>query len=187
MAIFFTSDHHFGHFNVIKYCNRPFESVQQMDELMILAWNETVLPDDEVYYLGDFAMKSFLVPKILPRLHGRKYLIMGNHDRCFKGNSDRWKSFYTDAGFESLDREQQIEIANQSVRLNHFPYRNPHDPDQRYFDHRPQDDGGWLLHGHVHHRWKIKGKQINVSVDVWDFKPIPLAQIENIILAEHHD
>ncbi len=157
-----------------------------MDELMILAWNETVLPEDEVYYLGDFAMKSFLVPKILPRLHGRKYLIMGNHDRCFKGNSDRWKSFYTDAGFESLDKEQQMEIANQSVRLNHFPYQNPHDPDQRYFEHRPKDDGGWLLHGHVHNTWKIKGKQINVSVDVWDFKPIPLTQIENIIRAENH-
>jgi len=107
MTIFFTSDHHFGHYNVIKYCNRPFTSVQQMDEIMILKWNETVLPEDEIYYLGDFAMKSFLVPKILPRLNGRKYLIMGNHDRCFKGNSDKWNQFYTDAGFECLVREQQ--------------------------------------------------------------------------------
>ena len=66
MTIFFTSDHHFGHYNVIKYCNRPFTSAQQMDEIMILRWNETVLPDDEVYYLGDFAMHPSTVTKILP-------------------------------------------------------------------------------------------------------------------------
>ena len=184
MTIFFTSDHHFGHYNVIKYCNRPFTSVQQMDEIMILKWNETVLPEDEIYYLGDFAMKSFLVPKILPRLNGRKYLIMGNHDRCFKGNSDKWNQFYTDAGFECLVREQQMDIAGQPVRLHHFPYQNPNDPDQRYFEYRPKDDGGWLLHGHVHNRWKTKGKQINVSVEVWDFKPVPMSEIENIIQAE---
>jgi calcineurin-like phosphoesterase family protein len=63
MAIFFTSDHHFGHENIIRYCNRPFTSVQQMNEIMILRWNGAVLPEDEVYYLGDFAMKSDLVPK----------------------------------------------------------------------------------------------------------------------------
>ena len=59
MSIFFTSDHHFGHYNIINYCNPPFTSVQQMDEPMILKWNETVMPEDEVYYLGDFAMKTF--------------------------------------------------------------------------------------------------------------------------------
>jgi calcineurin-like phosphoesterase family protein len=114
-------------------------------------------------------------------LNGRKYLIMGNHDRCFKGNSERWNSFYTDAGFECLLRERELEIANQQVRLHHFPYQNPGDPDQRYFEYRPKDSGGWLLHGHVHNRWKINNRQINVSVEVWDFRPAPLAEIENII------
>ena len=177
----FTSDHHFGHHNVIKYCDRPFTSTQQMDEMMVLKWNETVLPNDEVYYLGDFAMHPVVVSKILPCLNGTKYLIMGNHDRCFKGNSDRWKLHYTDAGFERLLRETQIEIANQLVRLHHFPYQNPNDPDQRYFDYRPKNDGRWLLHGHVHNRWKIQNRQINVSVEVWDYKPVSLAEIENII------
>ena len=51
--IFFTSDHHFGHTNILKFCNSPFNSIEQMNEELIKRWNEKIGPDDEVYHLGD--------------------------------------------------------------------------------------------------------------------------------------
>ena len=70
MAIWFTSDHHFGHANIIKYTERPFNSVGHMNASMIGSWNGVVAPDDTVYYLGDFAMQPHLVAEILPQLNG---------------------------------------------------------------------------------------------------------------------
>ena len=53
---FFTADTHFGHANIIKYTNRPFDSPNHMDDILIANWNAVVGPDDEVYHLGDFAL-----------------------------------------------------------------------------------------------------------------------------------
>lgn len=80
---FFTSDTHFNHFNIIKYCSRPFSSTEDMNREMILRWNAVVAPEDIVYHLGDFAMgKASEWPKILHQLNGaRKILILGSHDR----------------------------------------------------------------------------------------------------------
>ena len=82
---FFTSDTHFNHANVIKYCARPFASLEAMNREMITRWNAVVGPEDTVYHLGDFAMgKSSEWPGFLRQLNGaRKILIRGNHD----GNS----------------------------------------------------------------------------------------------------
>lgn len=79
---FYISDNHFGHFNIIRYDNRPFDSVAKMDEVMIDRWNEVVGDEDTVYILGDFSrhneQKTF---EILNSLAGRKVLIKGNHDK----------------------------------------------------------------------------------------------------------
>ena len=79
--VFFISDTHFGHGNVIKYSKRPFSCADEMDEAMIAAWNAVVKPGDRIYHLGDF---SFHRPekgqKILSRLSGQKFLLAGNHD-----------------------------------------------------------------------------------------------------------
>lgn len=83
---YFTSDTHFNHANIIKYCNRPFSSVEEMNEELIRRWNEKVGPDDEVYHLGDFGFfnsntpEQYKLENILSRLNGRIYLILGNHD-----------------------------------------------------------------------------------------------------------
>ena len=185
MAIWFTSDHHFGHANIIKYCNRPFSNTHEMNVAMEAAWNRVVAVDDVVYYLGDFAMNVRLVPFLVQRLNGTKILIPGNHDKCWqkKDATNRWHRHYLDAGFESIEQSLQLEIARVSVLLNHLPYRNEADPNQRYFDQRPVDDGGWLVHGHVHDRWKVSGRQINVSVEVWNFEPVGLESIAAIIQA----
>ena len=81
MKVFIISDTHFGHENIIKYCNRPFSSVEEMDEKMIKNWNETVSNNDVVLHLGDFGLgKKEYIASIVKRLNGKKILIMGNHD-----------------------------------------------------------------------------------------------------------
>ena len=82
MAVFFTSDTHFGHAAVIRSCERPFASAQEMDEALIARWNAVVAPGDAVYHLGDFCYRSDReAPYYLDRLHGKIHLIEGNHDR----------------------------------------------------------------------------------------------------------
>ena len=79
--LFFTSDTHFYHGNIIRFCNRPFKSVEMMNETIISNWNNTVGQDDIVFHLGDFCLGgSAEWNKILDRLNGKIYLIMGNHD-----------------------------------------------------------------------------------------------------------
>ena len=86
--IFFTSDHHFGHSNIIKFCKRPFKDVEEMNEVLIERWNEKINPEDEVYHIGDFAMTkdNELVANILDKLNGTKYLIVGNHEDAALNN-----------------------------------------------------------------------------------------------------
>ena len=76
---YYTSDLHFGHNNIIKYENRPFNSVDEMDEYLIYKWNNKVKKGDEVYIIGDFGFcKGERANELLDRLNGRKYLIKGN-------------------------------------------------------------------------------------------------------------
>lgn len=188
MSIWFSSDAHFGHDNIRHHCNRPFESVQSMDNVLIGNWNALVFPDDLVYYLGDFSLNPYVMKKVLPRLNGRKILIAGNHDKCWpkKDKSGKWKQFYIDAGFEQVYEMLMIIIADRPVLLSHLPYRNPNDPDQRYFDERPLDDGGWLIHGHTHNPCKVNGKMIHVGVDAHDYFPVRLEAIEETIRGGKH-
>ena len=79
--VFFTSDTHLYHGNIIRFCNRPFKDVDMMNETIISNWNNTVGQDDIVFHLGDFCLGgSAEWTKMLDRLNGRIYLIMGNHD-----------------------------------------------------------------------------------------------------------
>ena len=79
--IYFTSDLHFWHKNSIVYTNRPFETVEKMNEKLIEYWNKTVHANDEVYILGDVTMvRPGRATEIISQLKGRKYLLMGNHD-----------------------------------------------------------------------------------------------------------
>ena len=81
MNIFFTSDHHFYHNNIIEYCNRPFSSVGEMNSEMVSRWNSVVKQSDVVYHLGDFSLgNKEHIKEILDSLNGRIFFIQGNHD-----------------------------------------------------------------------------------------------------------
>lgn len=96
MAIYFTSDLHLGHSNIIKYCNRPFSDVEEMNEALIENWNKTVDNNDKIFVLGDFALgNSDQIIKWGKSLKGNKMLILGNHDHASK-------SVYLEAGFKEV-------------------------------------------------------------------------------------
>ena len=96
MKIFVISDTHLNHTNIIKYCNRPFSSVEEMNKAIIDNWNNTVGPDDYVYMLGDFCLGGVeTVKELCSQLNGHKILIKGNHDHCSN-------KVYREAGFETV-------------------------------------------------------------------------------------
>lgn len=154
--IFVTSDHHFYHANIIRYCNRPFNSYQEMNEEMIKRWNEVVSKEDIVIHLGDFAFKG-KARLIRQRLNGTIVLVKGNHDFNISGED----------GFLIIDGNLIID----NIIFSHHP-----------IEYTPE--GYVNIHGHIHHRESYTG--INVSVEKTDYRPINLSNLKwktkNILL-----
>ncbi len=175
--LWFTSDTHFGHKKVIEFCNRPFESVAEMDEQMIARWNFLVKDGDEVYHMGDFAFCGAVrTQEILSQLRGRKILVQGNHDH-FKPEK------YKRLGFHEVHPWLQWGERSTGIMLSHFPYKG-YETDERVFLGQLVDDGGWLIHGHVHNGWKVNKRMINVGVDQWEFAPVSWDEISDILRKE---
>lgn len=184
MTTWFTSDLHLGHARIIELCNRPFSSVDEMNERIIENWNDNVQEDDTVYVLGDVALGTLgdSLP-LCEQLAGRKYLVPGNHDRVWSGYSKKGVREldilrYEEAGFTILENIETY----KGWKLCHFPTSGDSHTDDRFPEYRPsilKDE--WLIHGHVHNMWRINRNQINVGVDVWFFKPVREDVIQNII------
>lgn len=185
---FRTADLHVSHHNIIEYAGRPYTSIEEMNEALIDNWNAVVKPGDRVTIHGDLVMGR--IAESLPmvaRLNGDKVLILGNHDRPWPGNSEKsrrgWAEQYEAVGLRliALDWFDEEIKSGLKVRSSHFPYvGDSHDTD-RFTDHRPPDKGDWLLHGHVHEAWKVRGRMINVGVDVWDYTPVHIDTLVEII------
>src|SRR5215472_13455191 len=94
MAVFFTSDTHFGHGGALGLYRRPFASVAAMNEALVARWNETVGSDDVVWHLGDFAIRQprSVVADLFTRLNGRKHLVSGNNDPPATRDLEAWES-----------------------------------------------------------------------------------------------
>lgn len=186
MTRFFTADLHIGHTNVIAYCDRPFMSVGQMNAALVAAWNTVVGPDDEVWVLGDLAMGRIEDSlDVASRLVGRKRLLVGNHDKPFRGLAT---ALYQAAGFELRHGQIDLQLpGGVSVLACHFPYQGDSHDHDRYRDHRPVDEGAWLLHGHVHERWRQRGRMINVGVDAWGGYPMTDTHLAQLIDTGEND
>lgn len=193
MNEWFTSDQHFGHTNILKYCNRPFDTVEAMNEHLVDAYNAVVKDDDIVWHMGDFAMSWLAVPKYLRRLRGEKHLILGNHDHAHPGhpkgkkNPLMWIGKYLDAGFTTVGFQERILRVNGSamltLQLHHMPYlgTEPGAHGQKHTTWRLHDTGLYLLHGHTHGRWRKKGRMIDVGVDAWDYRPVHFDEVLQLI------
>lgn len=190
--IWFTSDLHLGHARIIELCKRPFADVDEMNNVIIKRWNNVVQPDDTVYVLGDVALGTITESlALVTQLTGNKLLVPGNHDRVFSayrkgGPRPQDVQIYKDAGFTILPERIRVlrgesHPYEEAYLLCHFPYAGDSHENDRYVEHRPPDKGNWLIHGHVHERWQVNGRQINVGVDVWDFAPVPITKIREIV------
>jgi calcineurin-like phosphoesterase family protein len=160
MAIFFTSDTHFGHGGALGLYRRPFASVAAMNEGLVERWNERVGPEDVVWHLGDFAIRQrpAVMTALLARLHGRKHLISGNNDPPAARELEGW---------ESVQPYLEIEVDGVWLVLCHYPFRS----------WRGMGKGWVNLHGHSHGRMKPQPRQFDVGVDVWGFRPVTLSEI----------
>jgi calcineurin-like phosphoesterase family protein len=160
MAIYFTSDQHFGHSGARSLYRRPFPSVAEMDQRMIARWNSVVRTGDEVWHLGDFAVRQSpeRVIYLLRVLHGQKHLIAGNNDDSVVTGCDGW---------QSTGSYTELTIGGTKLVLCHYPFRT----------WRDMGRGSINLHGHSHGRLKSLPRQFDVGVDAWDFRPVQLSEI----------
>lgn len=172
---YFTSDTHFFHKKVIEYCNRPFRDVDEMNAYLVNAWNTVVAePDAIVNFIGDFSFGTAEQTKeIFGRLNGRKRLIIGNHD---KSHSKNW---WRNVGFEEVVNSKIIQLGRFDVTLCHYPTGDPKHPS--YHAAFTQEKNQWLVCGHVHEKWRVKGNVINVGVDAWGFCPVMDVQLTRIM------
>lgn len=179
--IFFTSDTHFWHDNIIKFCNRPFDSIEEMNDTIIENWNRVVDKNDIVFHLGDFCFCGVdKFKELIEKLNGRIYLILGNHD---------WKrinNWYT-SEFEGVYQQLAIKINGKKIYLNHFPFLCYAGTYYR------AEDTVWQLFGHVHSSEQNKNgldnsrlsmlfpTQYDVGVDNNNYTPVSFEQVKNII------
>lgn len=166
--IFFISDHHFGHANILTFKNsdgtllREFDDVDHMNEIMIQRHNLVVRPSDKVYFLGDVVIsRKTSALQVLARLNGEKVLIKGNHDQC---NADAYLQYFKD-----IRGSHQFE----GLIMTHIPIH-------------PESLARWGLnvHGHLHNNVvrmplsQIPDKRyFNVSVERLNYTPISLEEL----------
>lgn len=164
--IFAVADLHFEHANIIRYCQRPFGNVGEMNYKLLKNWNETVKPDDTVYHVGDFGYGRYYQDPIywLYRLHGRVILLEGSHDKKIP------RSLMIPYEFLVVEGEKLLLIHNyqDAYRLGLVP----------------RDWDGWIIHGHNHQKRPFimpYQHRMNVSVEVTNYRPVSLAHIVEII------
>jgi calcineurin-like phosphoesterase family protein len=160
--VFVTSDHHFGHREIIDYESRPFADVHAMDEAMKELWNEVVSPEETVFHLGDFSFwEQDRTKEIVSGLNGYKHLILGNHDR------GRGRSWWLEAGFDEVHEYPLVYegfyfLSHEPMYMNRsMPYLN--------------------VHGHIHSQ-KYEGRNyLNVSVEHWQYKPLSFGRVLDFV------
>ena len=179
--VFFTSDTHFEHSNIINFCSRPFKNTEEMDNAIIDNWNSCVGEDDIIFHLGDVSYHSSNnIQNILKRLNGTKYLILGNHD-------SKYVKIYSKY-FKEISYQMRINIDSWLLYLNHFPflalsgtYSNLNLEGQAF--------------GHVHYGPNSTGKdterlkylfpnQYDVGVDNNNYTPISWKTLKSYLLEQ---
>jgi calcineurin-like phosphoesterase family protein len=160
MTIFFTADTHFGHGGAKGLYRRPFGTIADMNTTMIDGWRERVEAEDEIWHLGDFALgpSGQAMAELLARLPGRKHLITGNNDGPATTSL---------AGWSSVQAYAELVVEGVELVLCHYAFRT----------WRNMGRGSMNLHGHSHGRLRPLPRQVDVGVDVWDFRPVTLGEI----------
>jgi len=203
MSVFFTSDEHFNHENIITRFNRGFgmfNSVNHHNQHLVQKWWETVSEEDEVWVLGDAGMgdkeKSLELFRGLP---GIKHLIPGNHDPLLEGLASKnhiakWLPLYQEVFTVHPALVERVFITGygpQKVLLCHFPYKATSlERPETHAKFRPVNNGLPLVHGHSHSTEILNPNsplEYHVGVDAHGFAPVPETRIITWLEKLHAD
>lgn len=170
-----------GHENIIKLCNRPFSSLEEMNETLIENWNRRVRRNDTIYIVGDLFFRAADVKGILDRLSGKKHLILGNHDKSWIKKID--------AGdyFESVESFMEMSDGQRGITFCHYPLLS--------WDHAQRT---YMIHGHIHNNtnadyWPLlvrRERVLNAGCEINGYEPVTFDElVENNrrFKAEHSD
>ena len=165
---YYIADTHFGHENILKMCNRPFESIEEMDEAMISAWNERVSGNDTVFILGDMFFRCADPESVLQRLRGKKRLIVGNHDSSWMDRVDMKRYFL------SVDNFLEISDGSRGITLCHYPLLT--------WKHKLRT---FMIHGHIHNDTvsdffpliAARERLLNAGADINGFRPVTFDEL----------
>jgi len=164
--IYYTSDLHLGHANIIKLCNRPFSDVDEMNAALISNWNNRVTNGDTVYICGDLMFRSATDPELfLKSLKGKKNLIPGNHDSAWM------KKTPLSQYFESVENLMVFSNGKYKITLCHYPMMS--------------FKGKYLIHGHIHNNkndtyWPLLRTMTNVlnaSIEINNYAPVTFDEL----------
>lgn len=154
---FFTSDEHYGHKNILKFCNRPFNTIEEMDEILIQNHNNVVGKRDIVIHAGDFTLrKNEAAQKYIKRLNGTHIFLMGSHDR--------WMYLKHPTIWQKLINKTYIVVCHYAMRVW---------PRSHY--------GSWQLYGHSHGNLSPLKNQWDIGVDNNNYFPISFDQVGEIM------
>lgn len=171
--IYYTSDLHLGHANVIRHCDRPFADADEMDAALIKNWNDRVHRNDTVYIVGDFLFRAKRpAEEYLYVLKGKKHLIVGNHDKYWMKKVD------LSTWFESVSPLLFVTDSGRTATLCHYPMMT----------WPGMGKGGFMVYGHIHNNtdadyWPLiasRDLMLNAGADINGFAPVTLDEmIEN--------
>lgn len=166
--IFFTADTHFGHENILKLCNRPFETIEDMNRQMIANWNARITGNDTVYIIGDLFFRCPDPEPILESLKGKKHLIIGNHDSSWMDKVDLAKYF------ADVDDFKVITNGTYAITLWHYPLLT--------WKHQKRS---YMIHGHIHADTSDdffplicqRERLLNAGADINGFTPVTFEEL----------
>lgn len=167
---YFTADLHLGHANILKHCDRPYSSVEEMDEALIANWNSRVTDRDDVWIIGDFAFRAAVSAEVyLKNLKGHKHLVKGNHDHTWMKNLDVRRYF------ESVNEIAELRLDGKHIVMCHYPMMS----------WNKSHYGSYLIYGHIHDDtslwfWPMirdNDHMLNAGVDVNGFCPVTFDEL----------
>jgi calcineurin-like phosphoesterase family protein len=170
--VFFTSDQHFSHSNIIRFCNRPFSDTEEMQEKLIANFNESVKPGDRTFHLGDMfwiTTSVSLAVNIVKRLNGQHYYIFGNHDELFRHKE-------LQSCFVWCKETENLKVQGYpNIWLSHYAHRV----------WNGSHKGSYHLFGHSHNELEDFGLSFDVGVDTNKFYPISLEDVDKKMKAKN--